>query len=300
MDPVARSTRTLTSITESKARGSSPEQHRSHPPFSRASVGRLACGSPGWRARKIRRSARQSRWFSVPRSPHRTRRSACREPWSPRLQLGQGDRAVRLAVHADQVPHRGAVDGGRRPAAAARTAPHRPPPGCRPAAEAARVAAARSGSLCPAGTLSRRSELALFALAGGCVQTPARDRGRGQRPDLAQIGAHRGDQVRVPARTAAVTWTGPIAARHRERRHRVAPVRHHGGGGQHADRHGGGGARGCLTCSSSRLRCRHNEMVPGPASVISCARNAPGLGWHGLASTSFSVMVTPKLPRIPR
>src|SRR5262249_47478035 len=41
-----------------------------------------------------------------------------------------------------------------------------------------------------------------------------------------------------------------------------------------------------------------NEMAPEPATVISCARNAPGLGWHGLASTSFSVRVTGKLPRI--
>ena len=43
-----------------------------------------------------------------------------------------------------------------------------------------------------------------------------------------------------------------------------------------------------------------NEMVPEPATVISCARNAPGLGWHGFASTSFSVRVTRRLPRIPR
>jgi hypothetical protein len=43
-----------------------------------------------------------------------------------------------------------------------------------------------------------------------------------------------------------------------------------------------------------------NEMVPEPATVISCARNAPGLGSHGFASTSFSVRVTGKPPRIPR
>ncbi|MBO0774008.1 MAG: hypothetical protein J2P35_21360 [Actinobacteria bacterium] len=32
--------------------------------------------------------------------------------------------------------------------------------------------------------------------------------------------------------------------------------------------------------------------IPCPATVISCARTAPGLGRHGFASTSFSVSVT--------
>ena|SRR5580693_4843267 len=79
-----------------------------------------------------------------------------------------------------------------------------------------------------------------------------------------------------------------------------SPLRHHGGGEQHADRYDGGAASWLPNLLTLPVPMPQNEMVPEPATVISCARNAPGLGWHGLASASFSVRVTGNLPLIPR
>ena len=80
----------------------------------------------------------------------------------------------------------------------------------------------------------------------------------------------------------------------------VPPARHHAGGEQDADRYGGGPANWLSNPLTLPVPMPQNEMVPEPATVISCARNAPGLGWHGLASTSFSVRVARKLPRFAR
>lgn len=78
-----------------------------------------------------------------------------------------------------------------------------------------------------------------------------------------------------------------------------SPLRH-GGGEQHADRYDSGTASWLPALLTLPVPLPQNQIVPEPTTVISCARNAPGLGWHGLASTSFSVRVTGKLPRIPR
>jgi hypothetical protein len=150
--------------------------------------------------------------------------------------------------------------------------------------------------------------------AGGGIRGsgPAADPGGGLgsvgRAELAQDVGHVFCPCRAPpsGRGRCAGWTCPrrtAAARGRSaaRQDGGSPPQHHGGGERRADRYDDGGAASWLPdLLTLPVPMPQNEMVPEPATVISCARNAPGLGWHGLASTSFSVRVTGKLPRIPR